>query len=203
MYYVKQTRLARLKDVMTITAVDTLRHMATPKQISFVRDLLATREVDAATAEHIEDTISAGHYTKSHASEDINAFLKLPTRAKATGGMQTLLASVPKSKYAIPADELELSSVKVANDLLFVEIKEYMNTLYIRTLHGAPGAFNRGKLTAEQTKEVITILSVDPYKYTQLFGKHYSCCGSCGAELTDARSRELQLGPECRKKFGF
>ena len=96
MYYVKQTRLARLKDVMTITAVDTLRHMATPKQISCVLALLATREVDAATAEHIKDTISAGHYTKSHASEDINAFLKLPKRAKATGGMQTLLASVPK-----------------------------------------------------------------------------------------------------------
>ncbi len=188
---------------MTIIATDTFRHMATPKQISFVRDLLATREVDADIAAHIEDTISAGYYSKWHASEDINAFLALPKRAKATGGMQALLSSVPKSKYAIPAAELELSSVQIANDLFFVEIKEYMNTLYIRSLHGAPGAFNRAKLTAEQTKDVIAILATDPYKYTQLFGKHHSCCGSCGAELTDARSRELQLGPECRKKFGF
>jgi hypothetical protein len=48
----------------------------------------------------------------------------------------------------------------------------------------------------------MNIISQDPYKYAKIFGQHYSCCGSCGAELTDPVSRELQLGPECRKKFG-
>jgi hypothetical protein len=175
---------------------------ASPKQISFVRDLIAAREVDADIASHIDEVITLGFYSKSHASADIDAFLKLPKRAKASGGMQALLSSVPKSKYAIPADELELSSIEVKNDLLFVEVKEYMQTLYMRQLHGAPGGFTRTKLTTEQTKDIIAIIATDPYKYTRIFGQHYSCCGSCGAELTDARSRELMLGPECRKKFG-
>lgn len=176
---------------------------ATPRQISFVRDLISSREVDADIATHIEEVIELGLYSKAHASADIDAFLKLAKRAKPSSGMQALLASVPKSKYAIPMSELELSSIESKNDLLFVEIKEYMNTLYMRQLHGSPGSFNRSKLTTEQVKDVIAVLSVEPYKYTRLFGEHYSCCGSCGAELTDSRSRELQLGPECRKKFGF
>ena len=179
---------------------------ASEKQISFVRDLMANREVADDLVEHISEAIELGVYSKKHASVDIDAFLKLPKRAKATKSaspMQSLLASVPKSKYAIPADEHELTSVEVTNDIMFVEIKEYMSTLYMRQLHGAPGSFNRSKLTSDQVADVIAILSRDPYKYTRLFGEHYACCGSCGAELTDARSRELQLGPECRKKFGF
>jgi hypothetical protein len=189
---------------MSVTITEAFRPgtEASPKQISFVRDLIATRAVDADIASHIDEVISLGFYSKSHASADIDAFLKLPKRAKASGGMQALLASVPKSKYAIPAAELELSSIEVKNDLLFVEVKEYMQTLYMRQLHGAPGGFTRTKLTTEQTKDIIAIIAADPYKYTRIFGTHYSCCGSCGAELTDARSRELMLGPECRKKFG-
>jgi hypothetical protein len=193
---------------MTSLTLEPLRPelAASEKQISFVQDLIAAREVEDHIADNINESIELGVYSKKHASHDIDAFLKLPKRAKVTkpsNAMQSLLASVPKSKYAIPADELELSSIEIKNDLLFVEIKEYMSTLYMRQLHGAPGRFNRSKLTTEQVEEVVSILANNPYKYTRIFGEHYACCGSCGAELTDARSRELQLGPECRKKFGF
>jgi hypothetical protein len=75
--------------------------------------------------------------------------------------------------------------------------------LYIRQLHGAPGSFNRSKLTADGVRAVVGTIKLDPYRYAKLFGTHYTCCGSCGAALTDERSREIQLGPECRKKFGF
>ena len=181
---------------------------ASEKQISFVCDLLDKREVDAELAEIITEAIANEAYTKAMASADIDAFLKLPKRARATkstGAMQTLLASVPKSKYAIPTLELELSDADedFHGDLVFLEIKEYMSTLYMRQLHGAPGSFNRSKLSVASVKAIVQILASDPYKYANLFGKHYACCGSCGAELTDPVSRELQLGPECRKKFGF
>lgn len=180
--------------------------LASEKQISFVCDLLDKREVPAETADVIVEAIANEAYTKAMASADIDAFLKLPKRASATkSGMQALLASVPKSKYAIPVEELELTDAddEFRGDLVFLELKEYMGTLYMRQLHGAPGSFNRSRLSMASVKAIIGILATDPYGYAKIFGEHYACCGSCGAELTDPRSRELQLGPECRKKFGF
>ena len=171
-----------------MTKTETRPAPASEKQISFVKSLLEGREVDADRA------------------ADIDALLTLPKRprAKAPNAMQALLASVPKSKYAIPTAELEFTDADDAfrGDLVFVELREYMQTLYMRQLHGAPGAFSRSRLTTTSVKAIIEILARDPYKYTRLFGENYACCGSCGAELTDPRSRELFLGPECRKKFG-
>jgi hypothetical protein len=191
-----------------MTSTTTHTAPASEKQIAFVCDLLDKREVDAELAEIITEAIANEAYTKAMASADIDAFLKLPKRARATkstGAMQTLLALVPKSKYAVPTEELEFSEADddFSGDLVFVEIKEYMGTLYARQLHGAPGRFNRSKMSTNTVKAIIALVAADPYKYTKLFGDHYTCCGSCGAELTDQRSRELMLGPECRKKFGF
>lgn len=179
--------------------------LATEKQISFVSDLLAKREVAAEIAERIADAIDSGEYTRTAASGDIDTLLSAPKRAAAPSPIQKLLATVPKSKYAIPTDELIGSDVDgdFNGDLVFIELREYMSTLYVRQLHGAPGRFNRSKMTVDQTTTLINLVAADPYKYAKLFGDHYACCGSCGAELTDQRSRELMLGPECRKKFGF
>jgi len=78
-----------------------------------------------------------------------------------------------------------------------------MHTLYMRRLTGSVGAFNRYKLTKNDTLALVELIARDAYKYTKLFGEHYSCCGKCGAELTDPISRQYQLGPDCRKAFGF
>lgn len=185
----------------------TTKYPASEKQISFVTDLLAKREVDAGTLERITDAIADGAYDKVTASRDIDALLSAPSRKVAgKSPMQTLLASVPKSKYAVPVTELAGNDAEddfKGTDIVFLEIKEFMSTLYARRLHGAPGHFSRSQMTAAQVKALVELISSDPYKYTKLFGDHYTCCGSCGAPLTDARSRELMLGPECRKKFGF
>lgn len=176
---------------------------ASEKQISFVRDLIAGREVADDIAADILERIEADLYDKRSASADIDAFLKLPKRAKAKSGMQELLARVPKSKYAIPTLEIEtaLTDDEFHNELVFIEIKEYMSTLYARQLHGAPGGFNRSKMSNDTVKALVELIEKDPYRYTRLFGENFSCCGSCGATLTDDKSRELMLGPECRKKF--
>jgi hypothetical protein len=84
-----------------------------------------------------------------------------------------------------------------------VEIREYMGNLYMRRLTGSVGGFTRWKVSNKDSIALSEIIGRDPYRYAKMFGQHYSCCGSCGAELTDPKSRELQLGPECRKKFGF
>lgn len=177
---------------------------ASDKQVSFVNDLMATREVTPDEMELFTEIIECG-LDKRNASMIIDTLINRARVAKSKSGLSSILSSVPKSKYAIPVAELEFSEAddKFTGDLVFIEIKEYMQTLYMRQLHGAPGRFNRSKLSIKSAKAIVEIISKDAYKYTKIFGEHYACCGSCGAELTDPKSRELQLGPECRKKFGY
>jgi hypothetical protein len=200
-YYYQLIRLVMTKE-------DNMTTYAPPseKQVAFLKSLLGTREVDEAVKSDLLEQIELDVLEKRIASEAIDSLLKLPKLPKSTtpSPFQELLRSIPKSRYAIPVDELELTDAtdSFTGDLVFVELKEYMQTLYMRQLHGAPGGFSRSKLAIESVKAIIAIIATDPYKYTRIFGEHYTCCGSCGAELTDTKSRELMLGPECRKKFG-
>lgn len=183
-----------------------------PAQISFIEDLLDTRE---ATAEQVAATkarITAGTLSRKAASLTIEKLLAMPKRVAASapapaayGELVKLLQGIPCAKYAIPAAELEtlVEKTQVHGDLLFVEVKEYKKRLYMRKLTGAVGGFSRWKIELEDSIAIAGLLAGDPYKYTKLFGEHYSCCGKCGAELTDPVSRELFLGPTCRKSFGY
>jgi hypothetical protein len=180
---------------------------ASEKQVAFIISLLAERDIDEVSEAMIRMHLPT--LTKKQASGFIDILLAAPKSetkvlAGKKAGIQEALSKAPKSKYAIPADELDivLTDTPVTGDLLFIEIREYMDNLYMRRLTGSVGGFTRWKVPNEDAVMIMNIISQDPYKYTKLFGEHYSCCGSCGAELTDPISRELQLGPECRKKFG-
>lgn len=177
------------------------------RQLTFISDLLDEKDIDAERAAEFRAALAS--YNRKDASTLIDMLLKLPKRihkvAPAKGSLQEALTKAPKSKYAIPNDELDISLeyTKLSSDHLFVEIREYMGNLYMRRLHGAPGGFSRSRVNNVDAIAIIEHIAKDPYKYARKFGEIYSCCGSCGAELTDARSRELLLGPECRKKFGY
>lgn len=181
---------------------------ASEKQISFLSDLLATRECDAAKYDELVTAIHEETLGKREASAAIDSLINAPRKPKATGArspFQELLSTIPKSKYAVPTDELLASDFEdmFKGDLVFLELKEFNGTLYMRSLHGAPGRFHRARIDVEATKYFVKLIATNPYKYVKIFGEHYACCGSCGAELTDERSRELLLGPECRKKFDY
>jgi hypothetical protein len=178
------------------------------KQISFINSLLSERELESEAVEGFRAALAT--MDKKKASVLIDMLLKLPKKEnKVVGGskspLQEALSKAPKSKYAVPNVELDLSLTeftKLTGDHLFIEIKEYMGNLYMRRLHGSVGAFTRTRVVNDDAVTIMNHISKDPYKYAKIFGTIYSCCGSCGAELTDPISRELQLGPECRKKFG-
>lgn len=184
---------------------------ASPKQIQFITDLIEKKNLgDTAKALTVMAKIAANKLDKQEASKLIDELIAAPVRvtstppATAAGKLQNLLGEVPKAKYAIPMDEIDLGIEETVNgDILFIEVREYMNVLYMRRLHGAPGNFNRSKLSFKDTELLVNLVKKDPLKYTQLFGEVHKCCGKCGAELTDQISRELKLGPRCRKEFGF
>lgn len=174
------------------------------KQLTFIKTLITERDTSSITIKDA-DTLS-----RKEASALIDVLLRQPKKpvaeafAPGTNPTQEALATIPKSKYAIPAEEIDLTLEKtpINGDLLFVEVREYMKRLYMRRLTGSVGGFTRWHVATNDMLAITKLIATDPYKYTKLFGEHYACCGSCGADLTDPISRELQLGPECRKKFG-
>jgi hypothetical protein len=171
---------------------------ATPKQQEFIADLLASRQYE------LGDTLID---SPRAASNLISELMMAPY--KAIQGTDTelfeALSSVQKSKYAIPTSELILDfyTERIDSELLFIEVKEHRSRLQIRRLHGAVGDFTRTRMTRQDSLSILRHIAQDTYKYTKLFGEHFVCCGKCSAPLTDDTSRRIQLGPDCRKAFGF
>lgn len=177
---------------------------ATEKQINFINDLLDTRDAPEHYKEELAELIENEELTKARASAAIDTLTRCPRLKKSDvkSAMQQLLERVPKSRYAVPGIEVEgVIDQPVDDSYIFCEIKQYKGHLYIRRLHGAPGDYTRSRMSMDLVQGLIDIIETDPYKYVKIFGDLYTCCGSCGAPLTDDRSRELSLGPECRRKF--
>lgn len=192
---------------MTQMTLPIVKDAASEKQVAFIDSLINERELDAIQVSSFRSMLPT--LNKKQASSTIELLLRLPQRSTKVPGatkslLQEALSKAPKSKYAVPVDELDISleDTPLTGDLLFLEIREYMGNLYMRRLTGSVGGFTRHKVPSQDSMIIMDIIAKDPYKYAKIFGQHYSCCGSCGAELTDPVSRDLQLGPECRKKFG-
>ena len=192
---------------MTQMTLPMVKDAASEKQVAFIDSLLNERELDAIQVTSFRSMLPT--MTKKQASGMIDILLRQPKRVEMVPGatkslLQEALSKAPKSKYAVHVSELDISleDTPLTGDLLFIEVKEYMNNLYMRRLTGSVGGFTRHKVPSQDSIVIMDIIAKDPYKYAKIFGQHYSCCGSCGAELTDPVSRDLQLGPECRKKFG-
>jgi hypothetical protein len=192
---------------MTQMTLPIVKDAASEKQVAFIDSLINERELDAIQVSSFRSMLPT--LNKKQASSTIELLLRLPQRSTKVPGatkslLQEALSKAPKSKYAVPVDELDISleDTPLTGDLLFLEIREYMGNLYMRRLTGSVGGFTRHKVPSQDSMVIMDIIAKDPYKYAKIFGQHYSCCGSCGAELTDPVSRDLQLGPECRKKFG-
>jgi hypothetical protein len=189
------------------------------RQIKFLEDLMVQKAIPEVILNVFIEQRSA--LTKKQASGYISMFLGFPeaevkksaagltpeqeARQRLFAELNEALQTVPKSKYAIPVTELMLDFMKkpVHGDLVFLEIKEYMKRLQMNKLFGSVGAFTRVRPDVEDALAFIRVIQKDPYKYARTFAEHYKCCGKCGADLTDPRSRELMLGPDCRRAFGF
>lgn len=183
---------------------------ATEAQVKFVTALAESR---ALTEKQVElfAIVSKSGYSKNEASLIIESFKAMPYKARPNvaperNELQDALRTIPKSKYAVEFSELGSFFPNIAsngNDLLFLEVREFKGSVYMRRLHGAPGGFSRSRLSRADTIALAKVIARDAVAAVQRFGRHYSVCGCCGADLTDSLSRELNLGPECRKRFGF
>lgn len=177
--------------------------LMTERQKSFITSLVEEREVPS----DISETLNAGEVSKREASRIIDVLLSAPRVAPVFRERHPLverLEALPLSKYAIPMREIApvLSENAVHGDYLFVEIRKYMERTYLRRLSGAPGDFMRSRMSNQDSFAVCDVLDQNPLEYIQTFGRVYTCCGKCGAPLTDDKSRARLLGPDCARQLG-
>jgi hypothetical protein len=117
-----------------------------------------------------------------------------------------------QSRYALPsgvvADDVygRLATRGGKGDAIFFEVKLYRGRWYCRKLTGAPGSFTRSAISAADQRALHRALAGEGQqeRSSRLFGYLHTCCGVCGAELTDDYSREVSMGPHCRKdRYGY
>lgn len=181
--------------------------IASQKQLDFIAKLRTERTLTPFNEREYQREAAEG-LTIRQATYWIDEYLRAPRNTPAAPGpvgnadVIAALEDVELSKYAVPAHALMIPGVEVKGDLLFLEVRRFKSTTYMRRLHGAPGRFQRTRFTPSQTIALAAVIKGKHVEFARLFGEHYACCGRCGAELTDQRSREVFLGPECRKVFG-
>jgi hypothetical protein len=192
---------------------------ATERQKSFLSDLVTTRSAPPELVKEASDELDSGLLSKKRASKLISSLLLYPKSSRkrkpfddvaldspAHRELREMLREIPVAKYAIPSEELMLDLLKgsYAGDLIFVEVRKLPNEpLRLKKLLGSPGDFSRMDIPVEDALTFARVVKRDPYEYTKRFAVHHTCCGRCGAALTDELSRKLYLGPRCRQVFRF
>lgn len=181
--------------------------MTTPRQITFITNLLAEREVPDALRGQATALLERNVGRPSPLIDALCALPRLPRAAVAAGEDRFAhLRALPSSNYALEWEQLHAAGVTElarGNQVTFFRVKEWRDRVFLDQLHGAPGAFNRTRLTAAQERAVAGAIRLDPAAAALRFSKEYSICARCSAELTDDRSRAAGLGPTCRGYFGL
>ena len=190
---------------------------ASEKQKTFITDLLARKVLPNGHRAQIDIMLKSETFKSREASLVIESLLKLkdapkavtftPAGTVAPDPVQEMLATIPKAKYAVPAMTANLLMGRpTTNDYAFFAVTQTRKgRYYIRQIVGAPGAFASYSMgrPAELALAKFLTMPGEALTATQKFGELYSCCGKCDAPLTDEKSRELKLGPVCRKSFGL
>lgn len=117
-----------------------------------------------------------------------------------------------QSSYALPSGVVSddvysrLATRGGKGEAIFFEVKLYRGRWYCKRLTGAPGAFSRSAISAADQRALHRALAGEGQqeRASRLFGYLHTCCGVCKAELTDDYSREVSMGPHCRKtRYGY
>lgn len=191
----------------------------TTKQFNFMRDLAAQRDwstaptelsiaikqvARAATHAEVEQQVprktasSAISFLLSPQAPKVAASAQSAASAPSQvtwGGVQTTLAAIPTSKYAI-------ESTKLPGTYVFFEIVQRKNgTRFVNKLQGAPGDWKRIYLTPAQALKVAEKVAENPTAHATKYCEIFTRCSACDSPLSNAKSIAEAMGPVCRKKF--
>lgn len=157
---------------------------ATDKQINFIVGL----RVERGLPEMLAEEMSA--MTKSAASEEIGRLLKMP---KAGNAAKAEEVAVEPGYYAVEYEGV----------LRFYKVKEGKGRWEGRTFINRYKSDYLDRTSRVEQYLARVAIAADPKAAAMRFAAEIGRCYACGRTLTDAESRRLGIGPECRKVRGF
>ena len=170
------------------------------KQQGFIARLTSERVVPSAGA-HLEDIAAAkeGTLGRQQASSLIEFLMGLPKQPRTgqTGDNAAVsLPDVPEGHYAIP-------SLTGNNDLDFFRVDrptegKWAGYTFLKRVVGGKPDLPVARAQRRQVLEAIVAAGIDAAR--QQYGVSIGRCYVCNRHLTDELSRQLGIGPDCRKK---
>lgn len=166
----------------------------TPKQQSFIRSLIESKDTASLTVEQRAylAQIQSGYADPGTqaASRIIETLLALPLRAGTASTVE-----VPEGRYAVVNDAGVTEFFKVdcpteGKWAGYVFVKQQASD----DLYPVKGA---------RKSEVLGRIAVDPQAAMVRYGQELGSCGRCGRTLTDEVSRATGIGPECAAILGI
>lgn len=106
-------------------------------------------------------------------------------------------------KYDVPAGYYAVESATGNNDLDFFRVDKptdgkWRGYTFVKRVVGGHSDIRIRGTQAEAAMQAI--VAAGPFKAGQLYGQKIGRCYKCHRSLTDETSRQLGIGPECRKK---
>lgn len=179
----------------------------TDKQVSFLRNLLDTREVIPALEAQLRKALDEGTLDRRTASARIGDLMNAPRKVVARpespwAAVDAAVADLETSFYAIPAGYVHAQPIDLhGNDYLFVRVRNMGRKRRIHRVHGSVGT---PRYTALNPVSAVAVANLIRGRHVEFAANWHAVsgnCGRCNALLTDAESRERGLGPDCAKLF--
>lgn len=183
-------------------------YLMSDKQLSFIRSLVAERDVvkDGYTFEDWARSVKLEKFSKSEASDLIDSLLKRPKAetkrqdAKVSG---LDLRSLPSGYYAVPGGDTRL---KLKIDV--VDNGKWDGWVFVKdaAVYGEGKRYGRqrpGEAYSGDVQDALTAILQDPIAAQAEYGKLTNKCGRCNRPLEDETSVELGIGPVCRELLGM
>jgi len=153
---------------------------ATEKQLAYIVSLRVQRALPEIAAEELSNL------TRKAASQEIDRLLKMP---KVGRSAQAEKAEVKPGYYAVEIDGvLRFYRAKEGKGRWEgrVFLNRYASDYFVRMSH--------------LERDAATVAIAADYKAAaERFAREIGRCYACGRQLTDAESRRLGIGPDCRK----
>jgi hypothetical protein len=158
----------------------------TEGQLGAVRKCMARDEVRRAEAEKAKDERPAVDGSKIAA-----AFERAQRAAQADGeGIMDLRLRLDTFVFSLSRDHDGS-----------IWIKDKTENTWVGKI--AEGKFQRYRSCTDDQQTRVLAACADPATAARAFGQRFTQCSCCGRTLTNAKSREMGIGPICAGKWGF
>jgi len=167
---------------------------ATEAQVRFIQKLALEQGTAQPTAEQI------ANWEKRKASEIIDWYLARQEQVDA----QARAAHAAKADVEVPAGRYAIHIDGDTNELSFFKVDRptdgrWAGYVFVKQM----ASDEEYPVKGARKDKVLAAIAQDVREASATYGREIKVCGVCNRTLTNDESREIGIGPDCRKKMGW